>query len=297
MIKGYLVRVRNKLFGVDAVLSAIQQLKSDIISRQQLDLPQSPGRQNHLFDNSLIPSQDLVGIGGGDFEEVGREFLSYFIKYAELRPDHRVLEIGSGMGRMALGLTNYLSAQGEYWGVDIVKAGVQWCQERYRERYAKFHFDMIDVYNKFYNANGKYSASEFVFPYEDSSFDFIFLTSVFTHMHLPDVEHYLSEISRMLKPNAKCFATFYLLNDESKKSLSSGGSEIAFSYPIEGGLTSDKDVPETVVAFDEHLVRGLLKTAGLDLAPPILYGRWSGRENFVSYQDVIIATKRDAVSR
>ena len=113
--------------------------------------------------------------------------------------------------------------------MDIVKAGVQWCQERYRERYAKFHFDMIDVYNKFYNANGKYSASEFVFPYEDSSFDFIFLTSVFTHMHLPDVEHYLSEISRMLKPNAKCFATFYLLNDESEESLSSGGGDSIFA--------------------------------------------------------------------
>ena len=56
------------------------------------------------------------------------------------------------------------------------------------------------------------------FPCADNSFDLVFLTSVFTHMFAGDVENYLSEISRVLKPGGKCLITWFLLDEVSRKS-------------------------------------------------------------------------------
>src|SRR5262245_26256385 len=43
-----------------------------------------------------------------------------------LRPEHRVLDIGSGIGNLALGLVDYL--RGGYDGIEIHAGAVSWCQ-------------------------------------------------------------------------------------------------------------------------------------------------------------------------
>ena len=59
-----------------------------------------------------------------------------------------------------------------------------------------FRFHRADVASEAYNPEGAAPSSTYRFPFRDWSFDFIFLSSVFTHM-LPDaVEHYLHEIAR-----------------------------------------------------------------------------------------------------
>src|SRR3954454_3335822 len=70
--------------------------------------------------------------------------------------------------------------------------------------------------------------SEYVFPYPNATFDFVFLTSVFTHMLPTDMEHYVSEIVRVLKPNGRSLCTFLLLNDESMRFMNAG-----FSTPFD----------------------------------------------------------------
>src|SRR5205807_8842570 len=104
-----------------------------------------------------------------------------------------MLDVGSGTGRMARPLTRYLKG-GSYEGIDIVARSVQWCQRTYASRYPNFRFHFADIYNKVYNPDGKHKASEYRLPFETSSFDFFFLTSVFTHMLPQDMEHYLSEV-------------------------------------------------------------------------------------------------------
>ncbi len=96
---------------------------------------------------------------------------------------------------MAVELTGYLSNAGEYWGFDVGARGIQWCQTHITPRFPNFHFWRSDIYNKAYNPRGKIASREFKFPYSNAYFDFAFLTSVFTHMLLPDVKHYLGEIT------------------------------------------------------------------------------------------------------
>ena len=289
-MKNYLVLLRNKLFGVNAILQAIEELKTELRVRENQQINQEISEKTK--ERSLIPDTYLVEIGDGEFVQIGEEFFNYFIKYGDLKPDYRVLDIGSGMGRMAFPLTKYLSNQGEYWGIDVAKDGINWCQERYPKQYPNFNFKVADIYNKMYNPTGQYKSSEYKFTYEDSYFDFIFLTSVFTHMYLPDIEHYLSEISRMLKPGKKCLITYFLLNNESLQNVNEGISNVKFLYEIEGGLTTNKDEPENAIGIKEDLILNIYKKLPLTI-DKIFHGKWSGKQNCLSYQDIIVATKSE----
>lgn len=241
--------------------------------------------------DSMIPPRSMIFIGGGDFAKTGQEFKNYFVELANLQPNDRVLDVGCGIGRMAIPLTNYLSQEGEYWGFDIVKSGIEWCNSRISPRFRNFHFQHIDDYNKFYNPNGKVRTRDFQFPFDDGIFNFVFLTSVFTHMLPADVENYLSEIARVLKTGGKCLITFFILNEESENLIRSGRSTLDFRYKTNDCLTVDENDPEVAIAYSEKNVISLFEKYGLKIAQPIRYGSWCGRRDFLTYQDLIVATK------
>jgi SAM-dependent methyltransferase len=235
----------------------------------------------------LVPPRSLNFTGDGDFERTGDEFLAYFIDLAGLQPSYRVLEIGSGVGRMARPLTKYLNL-GSYDGLDIVPAGVRWCHRNISSRYPNFRFHVADIQNRQYNPKGHFCSQEYKFPFGDREYDFVFLTSVFTHMLKPDMTHYLREISRMLKPKGVCLITFFLLNAESLDLIKAGASSINFRFSLDGCLTDDERVPENAVAYDEQFVHSSLAEAGLAVVA-VKYGAWCGRRNYLSYQDVVVA--------
>ena len=239
----------------------------------------------------LIPPPEMIFVGGGDFREVGEEFLQYFIAFGGLKPNEEVLDVGCGIGRMAIPLTQYLRSEGRYEGFDIVTDGISCCREEITQRYPNFHFQLADLYNKRYSSEGKYAAADYRFPYESESFDFVFLTSVFTHM-LPDgMENYPSEIVRLMKRGGRCLITFLLLNDESLELLSAGPAKFVFQHDFGTYRIVRVDIPEAVVGYDEVFVLGLYEKYGLTIEQPIHYGSWWGRSTFLSHQDIIVASK------
>jgi len=241
--------------------------------------------------NKLIPPRRDIFVGDGNFQKIGEEFLKYFIKIGGLQPGHHVLDIGSGIGRMALPLTKYLNREGKYDGIEIVLKGVEWCNKNISTRYSNFHFHHADIYNKQYNPQGRFLASEFRFPFENDTFDFIFLTSVFTHMLPEDVGNYLAEISRMLKPSGRCFITFFLINAESLAQIEKGESKLIFKKE-NNYWSTDPLLPESAIAYNENFILNLLQKHSLKLIPPIYYGSWCGRKSYLSYQDILIANLR-----
>jgi SAM-dependent methyltransferase len=251
-----------------------------------LDLSDKPARRREM-----VPPRTMYFVGDGDYKAVGLEFRKLFTEYGGLKPEHRVLDVGCGIGRMAVPLTDFLTS-GEYHGFDIVRKGVEWCRSNITPRYPNFHFLHSDVRNKFYNPNGVYEASSYRFPYDDGSFDFVFLTSVFTHMFPADLENYTREIARVLKPGGRCFITMFLLNEESQSLIEKKRSTQNFVHRLEGCVTTDPTNPEGSLAFQESYVRTtLFGRLGLSIGEPIHYGSWCGRDEFLSYQDVVIATK------
>ena len=189
-----------------------------------------------------------------------------------LRPEHRVLDIGSGIGNLAIGLREYLHG---YDGLEIHPEAVAWCQRAITRRRPSFRFHRADVSSRAYNPRGAVSAAEYRFPFPDQSFDMIFLASVFTHM-LPDaVAHYLQEISRLLAPDGMCVASFFLLNDQTRASVDAGRSFMSLNvqHPSKLCRLHDATVPEAAVALEEEFVRQVCGQAGLEIRD-VRRGRW-----------------------
>jgi len=241
--------------------------------------------------DALTPPARKNFVGDGDFRQTGEEFFKYFVELGALAPGQNVLDVGCGIGRMAVPLAGYLDKSGSYEGFDIVKKGIDWCKLNITRRYPNFRFQLADIYNKNYNPKGKYPASAYRFPYNDDSFDFVFLTSVFTHMLPPDMENYFSEIARTLKDGGRCLVTFFLANDESMRLMGQGKTRLDFKYDCNNYRTIDKDKPEAAVCYDEKFILDIYKKYGFKINGPIHYGSWCGRPIYLSCQDLIVAVK------
>jgi SAM-dependent methyltransferase len=248
-------------------------------------------------DASLIPPLDRMFDGTpeyGAFKANGDEFLRYYIELCQLQPDETILDVGSGIGRKTVPLTRYLNEFGTYEGIEIVKAGVDWCQRRITRKYPNFHFQQINVFNTYYNPVGTTKASEYRFPFDDAYFDFVALGSVFTHLLPADMENYLSEIARVLKPGGRCMITFFLLNQESCELIDSGKSTLNLRHGADMYRVLDTAMPERAIGYDEQCIVELYRKHGLVIQQPTQYGAWCGRQQFLSYQDIVVATKTAA---
>jgi SAM-dependent methyltransferase len=237
----------------------------------------------------LVPPRYLRFAGDGDFVATGEEFLRYFAEFGGLRPEHNVLDVGCGIGRMARPLTRYLTT-GSYEGIDIVPRGIHWCVRNISSRYPNFHFQLADIQNQMYNPHGRNLPAQYEFPFEDCHFDFAYLTSVFTHMLKQDMERYLEQIARTLRFGGRCFVTFFLRNDESRRLMSAGLSSLDFPFSWDGCWLHSERLPEHAVAFDEEYIRDLYRQFGFTLET-IRYGAWCGRTDYLSYQDIVVAKK------
>ena len=240
----------------------------------------------------MTPPKGRIFIGSGDFIKQGENLLKQFVDYGGLKPEHRVLDIGCGIGRLAVPLTNFLDKEkASYEGFDIVKSGINWCKKNIQTKYPNFKFKHINLRNDLYNLSTNKTSTEFVYPYNNDEFDFAFLTSVFTHMMPDDVDWYLKQISRVLKPGGRCFATFFVINDESRD-LMKKNDVIKFDNKFENYYLHNAKVKEANVAFDENYLDSLIEEAGLK-ANSKHFGYWSGRkkDKCVDFQDVYILEK------
>jgi ubiquinone/menaquinone biosynthesis C-methylase UbiE len=237
-----------------------------------------------------VPPKGMIFIGPGDYVKLGERFLGHFRELAGLKPNHAVLDIGCGMGRMALPLTKFLNAEGSYDGFDIVKSGIDWCNKHISSQYSNFRFRYTGLYNQLYNTSDKVDASNFVFPYADKKFDFVFLTSVFTHMMPAEVENYMREISRVMKPGASCLMSFFIVNCQSEDLMIKRPTHM--NFPINKGFyrLHSSQVDTANVAYDEEWLLQKLENAGLKMES-IQYGQWCGRDIYFDYQDLLICSR------
>lgn len=242
----------------------------------------------------LVPPRHLMYDGPptvAAYRSNGEEFLGYFKELGNLQPTGRVLDVGSGMGRKTRPLTTYLQAEGQYDGVDPVRAGVEWCTRNISTRYPNFRFHHLDIYNERYNATGALRADEVVLPVEDDSVDLVVLGSVFTHMLPGDIDHYLAEIARVLKPGGRSLISWFLLNDESRPLVAQGRAAHDFRHRVEMYMVENPDVPEQAIAFDEEFARAAYAKHGLAIVEPVRYGSWCRRATYLSFQDLVVAER------
>ncbi len=238
--------------------------------------------------DGLMPPQRLQDFVGDGFEAVGAEFVGYFRDLCDLQPGQSVLDIGCGCGRMAIPLLDHLDRHGRYVGFDIAPDLILWCAGNLTPRNAEFTFHLANIHNKHYNPHGTCRASEYRFPCADQSIDFVFATSVFTHMLPDDVRHYLHEIRRVLRPGGRGLLTHFILNADSESAMNRTTEGLKFRFPRGDCFAAEADDPESALAYAEPTLRAMYANADLRIAEPIRFGSWSGRSGGLSYQDIVL---------
>lgn len=248
-------------------------------------------------DPSLPPkSTNFTGSAGPDFASRGDALVEALGDLAGMTPSSRVLDVGCGVGKLAVAMTHYLDKGGCYEGLDIVPDAIEWCQRQIVGPHGNVHFTLADVYNKEYNPKGRVRPTDYRFPYDDETFDVVALYSVFTHMLPDDVDRYIGEIARVLKKNGHIFATYFIINPESLQQMRSSGCAMQFKCNLGSHWIQNGRVPELAVAYDEHYIREVHAKHGLS-SPKIYEGSWCGRAGYwpggsgFGNQDVLVAIK------
>lgn len=239
--------------------------------------------------SQFVPYMPRLQRQAGRFEQAGLLYLDLFREYGGLKPGDAVLDIGCGPGRMANQMIEFIDSTGSYHGLDVVKSCITQCDRELAAGRPNFHFAHMDVYNGRYNKRGKRLASEYRFPYPDTSFDFIILMSVFTHMLEEDTAHYISEVGRLLAPGGRGFMTFFLLDEERRASISEGNSR--FKHPEGGCYVQRSGQPEFAVAYPVTTITDLLVQNDLKILGQVNYGSWDGKRSGLEFQDIVISMK------
>jgi SAM-dependent methyltransferase len=103
-----------------------------------------------------------------------------------------------------------------------------------------------------------------------------------------DVENYLMEIARTLKPDGTALITWYLLDEVSRTTKKPA---LDFRYKFdEVSWTTVKSTPEAAIAFDVDFVKSLYAKAGLSIET-IEHGYWARPDAPYMLQDMIVARK------
>lgn len=244
--------------------------------------------------NKDAPKKGDIFIGSGDFINQGIHQVELLTHYSNLKSNSQVLDVGSGIGRTAVALKAYLSSNGTYDGFDVVKKGVIWCQKNISKQYPNFRFKHVPLNNDLYSLTNE-KADVFRFPYENESFDMVFLFSVFTHMQPLEVQNYLNEIYRVLKNGGECLSTFFIYNAEEENTIGDKKYNFSFPYKKNGFRLMNEKVPSANIAFKEENLTEMAKKSNLTIIKKI-NGSWknsSEKEILHDFQDVIVFKKNN----
>ncbi len=180
--------------------------------------------------------------------------------------DDTVLDIGCGCGSMALAFRRMLGPRGSYVGFDVHGPSIAWCK-KHLAKDPRLRFELAPLDTPW--SRGGTPTTQYRFPANDGSVDFVLAKSVFTHLLERDAQHYLREIRRVLKQGRSAMVTAFLLDTP----------EIAFPYGGPDVWWSIRSRPEAAVAYRRSHFLGMVPAAALHVEKTI-----------DAFQDIIILT-------
>lgn len=245
--------------------------------------------------DSPVPPEELrLGIGPFSdpklFIESGFETVQLAERLAGLKPDHTVLDIGCGCGRVALPLRSYLSNSGRYLGFDLNRDYIEWCKSNIAGTDNRFQFVHYDLVSASYNPDGIADPAELELS-EHQSFDLAILSSVFTHMYPGEIENYLDNLYRVLVPGGRALVSALLMNPEAADAVRSGTTIFDFSHRVgDSCWTFEPERPLAGISCDMDWLIGLCREAGFGL-DALEYGNWRKVRSYMVQHDWFVLKK------
>jgi SAM-dependent methyltransferase len=125
---------------------------------------------------------------GGDFDRIGKIEYELLKKFG-LQPQHSIVDVGCGSGRLAKPLSD--KHYGQYLGTDVVEDLLEYA----RQLVKKDHWDFQIV-------------EGLKIPMQNELTDYVCFYSVFTHLLHEQSYNYLKEAHRVLKTGGKVIFSF-----------------------------------------------------------------------------------------
>lgn len=211
----------------------------------------------------------------------GRKTVKYMLALTRLQPSSKVLEMGCGYGRNARWLSGFLQPEqgGSYSGFDVSVPAIEWSSKAFAGN-PHVSMKVAEAHNEFYHDHvwqrkqHKHvkEASSYVFPYEQASFDVVTSPGLFPHLKRADMENYVKEAYRTLKPGGTALFWYYLMDASGQEALASAMRPqlITFAHPETKVVPLDDrrttygvpEQPEGVALFNATYVYALLKNVG-----------------------------------
>src|SRR5207253_6977031 len=116
------------------------------MAQQPIDASEQAIREK-LFGGfaPMIPREALMHDGPptyAAYQAGAEEFFKIYVDLCGLKPHERILDVGFGIGRKTYLLTDYLSGEGAYDGIDIVPEGIDFCTRAISSRFPNFRFHL-----------------------------------------------------------------------------------------------------------------------------------------------------------
>lgn len=210
----------------------------------------------------------------------------------ELAPKSRLLDVGSDWGQLAIALDDHLDQGGEYEGFDPQREHLFWAKENVMPLHPSCAFHVANIRNRIYNPGGSLDPTTFRFPYEDGHFDVVVASSLFPYMLEAEFEHYMAEISRVLKPGGRLCASFFLVDEESAQSLRSHREPYCFRYPC-GELITAGPNGGGLAAYQRDYVKRITGANNIDTELHSR-GKWRQAIDTGFEEDIVIGRKKES---
>jgi SAM-dependent methyltransferase len=183
-----------------------------------------------------LADEDLVG--PGDFDRVGAiEFT--ILREAGLEPDHVLVDLGCGAGRLALHAVPFLD-RGEYVGIDLSRHALR----RAAANLARLEPRPSCRVRWLHNV-------ETSFPLGDGVADLICAFSVFTHLEHEDTYRYLADAVRVVRPGGQFVFSCLPLDREVSRDvfLESAALPLRKRWRRVRNVTTSRDLMDAVSAL------------------------------------------------
>ena len=175
-----------------------------------------------------------------------------------------VLDFGCGCGRLARHMIQQRNRPERYVGFDLHPGMIRWCQNNLTPRAPGFTFKHHDVDNPSFNP-GPGKPQLLPMPAEDGAFSLVVALSVFTHTVQSHAEHYLKEVTRVLRPDGMLAASFFLFEKRYYPMM----------HDFQNALYISIEDPWNAVIFDREWLEVSLANLGLGVVraiPPTVRG-------------------------
>lgn len=209
------------------------------------------GVGNQLFNNQLLCLKS------------GTNYWFNAFAHGLCKFDSNIVEIGCGYGRKPMHLKNY-EMQGEkytgqYLGVDIDPELLNYARSIFPS--PQFTFQLTPHQSKTYMPNGKSTESTPCrIERDDNSQDFVFSTSLFTHLLEQELVNYVEESYRVLRSGGVMQMNFFWYDYLQNAGVL--GSRWTFAHAMGLARVESPEYPEAAVAYLGSDMTDLCKRIG-----------------------------------